>query len=127
MIEKQRDLTKKETLVKIQEGLKLLEKNSEIYMYVILLLHDFYFLVSVIRHDMQKKIRHCSNSFFMEVVSSLCFGQPNPPETDLIRELLNIVLAKEEKMTKEFSFSEKISDKIPVMRSFLLQLLLEHR
>lgn len=79
---------------------------------------------------MQKKIRKCSKSYFIEVVSSLCFGQPIPPDDDLIKELLNVVFAEgeEEIKTKEFSFSEKEStDNVPVIRSFLLQLLLEHR
>lgn len=64
----------------------------------------------------------------MEVVSSLCFGQSNPPNSELIEQLLNIVFEENEEKTKEFSFSEKDdSDKVPVMRSFLLQLLLEQR
>ena len=77
---------------------------------------------------MQNKIRGCCKFYFMEVVSTLCFGEPNPPDEELIKELLNIVFAEKNKSTKEFTFSEKdASDKIPVMRSFMLQLLLEHR
>ena len=63
----------------------------------------------------------------MEVVSSLCFGQPNPPEPALIKELLTVVFTEQDK-TKDFSYSDKEKvDKVPVIRSFLLQLLLEHK
>ena len=76
---------------------------------------------------MQKTIREYCKSFFMEVVSSLCFGQPNPPEPALIKKLLTIVFTEQD-MTKDFSYSDKEKvDKVPVIRSFLLQLLLEHK
>lgn len=76
---------------------------------------------------MQGKIRDCCKSYFMEVVSSLCFGQTTPPETALIKELLNVVFTEQDK-TKDFTYSDRQStDKVPVIRSFLLQLLLEHR
>ena len=76
---------------------------------------------------MQKTIREHCKFFFMEVVSSLCFGQPNPPEPALIKELLTGVFTEQDK-TKELSYSDKEKvDKVPVIRSFLLQLLLEHK
>ena len=63
----------------------------------------------------------------MAVVSSLCFGQTTPPEPELITELLNIVITEKNK-TKEFTYSEEEkTDEVPVIRSFLLQLLLEHK
>ena len=63
----------------------------------------------------------------MEVVSSLCFGQPNPPEPALIEKLLRILFT-EQGHTREFSYSDKEKvDNVPVIRSFLLQLLLEHK
>ena len=72
-------------------------------------------------------IRGLCHSFFMEVVSSLCFGQPTPPEDDLVRELLKIVVTQDNQ-TRDFSYSEKVDvDRVPVIRSFLLQLLMEHR
>ncbi|XP_019853235.1 PREDICTED: E3 ubiquitin-protein ligase RNF213-like [Amphimedon queenslandica] len=75
---------------------------------------------------MKEMLRECCKSYFMEVVSSLCFGQATPPEPDLISELLNIVITEQNK-TKEFTYSEEEkADKVPVIRSFLLQLLLEH-
>ena len=63
----------------------------------------------------------------MEVVSSLCFGQPTPPEENLVKELLKLVIT-ENNQTKELSYSDEVeTDRIPVIRSFLLQLLMEHR
>ena len=61
----------------------------------------------------------------MEVVSSLCFGQSEPPETDLVTEVLKLVIT-EGNETRNFTYSDK-TDKIPVIRSFLLQLLMEHK
>lgn len=64
----------------------------------------------------------------MEIVSSLCFGQPSLPDLDLISNLLNVVFTEQLDNTKEFSYkSEEKADKVPVIRSFLLQLLLEHK
>ena len=63
----------------------------------------------------------------MEVVSSLCFGQPTPPEENLVQELLKLVIT-EKNQTRELSYSDNVkTDRIPVIRSFLLQLLMEHR
>lgn len=68
--------------------------------------------------------------FFMELVSSLCFGQVTPPEQELVHLLLNIVFVEQHEQhgTKEFTYSEKAKiDSVPVIRSFLLQLLLEYK
>lgn len=62
----------------------------------------------------------------MELVSTLCFGQHDLPEPKLIEQLMNIVF-ESDNSTKDFTYSKKTeSDKQPVIRSFLLQLLLEH-
>ena len=61
----------------------------------------------------------------MELVSTLCFGQSKLPEPKLINRLMELVFTKE--TTKDFTYSEKeVADRVPVIRSFLLQLLLEH-
>ena len=70
-------------------------------------------------------IRESSKAFFIELVSTLCFGQPELPEPELVKHLLNIVF--KENSTKDFTYTEKAAaDRVPVIRSFLLQLLLEH-
>jgi len=64
----------------------------------------------------------------MEVISTLCFERNmlNPPEPDLIMMLMDIVFA--EKSTKILTpFKNEKADPVPVIRSHLLQLLLEFR
>ncbi len=67
--------------------------------------------------------RSCSN-FFIDIVSSLCFGDMEAPEPDLIKLLLDTVL--QDTQTSKFSPYNN-QDKTPTIRSFLLQLLLEHK
>ena len=73
-----------------------------------------------------KSIRKSCHVFFMELVSTLCFGQRGLPEPELVKRLMNIVFASDTD-TKAFTYSDKTAtDKHPVIRSFLLQLLLKH-
>ncbi len=62
----------------------------------------------------------------MEIISSLCFGSHTAPEPELAAMLLNTVFTEGQE-TKEFSYKEVKPDQAPVIRSFLLQLLLEHK
>ena len=67
----------------------------------------------------------------MEVVSNLCFGGHKPPEPDLIKMLMDTVFTeKSESMeveTRDITPYQVDPDDVPVVRSFLLQLLLEHK
>ena len=76
-------------------------------------------------------IRNSCRAFFMELVSTLCFGTHSAPEPSLIEMLINTVFTERQETevgTREFSpYHEAKSDKVPVIRSFLLQLLLEHK
>ena len=65
----------------------------------------------------------------MEVVSNLCFGGHKPPEPDLIKILMDTVFtAKEDSVgTRAMTPYDGDADQVPVVRSFLLQLLLEHK
>ena len=69
----------------------------------------------------------------MELISTLCFGGREPPEEELIQMLVNTVFTERQEIesvgmeTREFNYREDVRDKIPVIRSFLLQLLLEHK
>ena len=65
----------------------------------------------------------------MEVVSNLCFGGHKPPEPDLIKMLMDTVFtAKEDSVdTRDMTPYDVDADQVPVVRSFLLQLLLEHK
>jgi hypothetical protein len=82
-------------------------------------------------------IRKSCTNFFIEVVCGLCFGQSNPPDDDLVLMLLDIVFTKQGEEVKEGDmwrhgtrdftpFKDAHGDENPIIRSFLLQLLLEH-
>ena len=78
-------------------------------------------------------------------MSRLCFGQPTAPEDKLIIMLLDIVFTKQSEVeeggergelegaegklgTRNLTpFEDDVGDKQPVIRSILLQLLLEHK
>ncbi|XP_021363666.1 E3 ubiquitin-protein ligase rnf213-alpha-like isoform X2 [Mizuhopecten yessoensis] len=67
------------------------------------------------------------NSFFMEVVSQLCFADDTPPSDDIVQKLLSYITRSTDKgkvVTKEMTIFDDSIDPTPVLRSFLLQLLL---
>ena len=67
----------------------------------------------------------------MEVVSNLSFGGHKPPEADLIKMLMSTIFAEKKQdaslSTRDMTPYEADPDHVPVVRSFLLQLLLEHK
>ena len=67
----------------------------------------------------------------MELVSSLCFGGHSAPESDIIKMLISMVFTEGQEAevgTRNFSpYHEVRSDEVPIIRSFLLRLLLEHK
>ncbi len=66
------------------------------------------------------------HGYFLEVLSSLCFGQNELPEQNLIKKLLQIVFV--DKQTRMLTYKEKgRKDHKPTIRSLLLQLLLKYR
>ncbi|XP_070580814.1 E3 ubiquitin-protein ligase rnf213-alpha-like isoform X2 [Ptychodera flava] len=73
--------------------------------------------------------RQRCNAFFMEVVSRYCFAEGQAPEPELVTMLMGYVTRhREEKghQTRGFTpFQEDCIDPNPVVRSFLLQLLLK--
>ena len=75
--------------------------------------------------------RHCDN-FFLEVVSNLCFGRESAPEPELIEMLMKVVFTENQDnqlVTRQITHlgDQAMSDDEPVIRSSLLQLLLEHK
>ncbi|XP_078574614.1 E3 ubiquitin-protein ligase rnf213-alpha-like [Branchiostoma floridae x Branchiostoma japonicum] len=77
--------------------------------------------------------RRRSNAFFMDVVSMFCFADDTPPHQEVIHMLLGYIVRKvddtrPEARTKDFSlFKEDCVDRTPIIRSFLLQLLLRFK
>ena len=76
-----------------------------------------------------KALRSHSHVFFMEVVSTLCFGY-GTPEDRLIKELIDTVFLERTDAvvaTKELTYAETSTDSVPVIRSFLLKLLVDQK
>ncbi len=71
----------------------------------------------------KQKISKSCNRFFIEVVSSLCFGGMEVPEPELVKLLLDTVF-RDTQTSRLSPYNEQ--DDTPTIRSFLLQLLLEH-
>lgn len=71
-----------------------------------------------------KNFKKYCHSYFIEVVSTLCFGGLRAPEPDLIKMIMEVVFTKDMDMVSPMS-GGKI-DEVSVVRSSLLQLLLEH-
>ena len=82
-------------------------------------------------------IRSNCTKLYAEVVSTLCFGQSGAPEDELVKMLLDTVFPEPEEGTEvnpgtrnftPFALKPVIpSDEKPILHSFLLQLLLEHK
>lgn len=77
-----------------------------------------------------KQFKKDCQSYFLEVVSSLCFGGQSAPEEALIKMLMEVVFTENKDMdfaTREITHNpDAKTDEIPVVRSSLLQLLLDH-
>ena len=77
-----------------------------------------------------REVKKSCRVFFMEVVSDLCFKGEAAPEPKLVKMLLDTVfVGKDEPTTTQdlTPYKDGKPDKTPTIRSFLLQLLLEHR
>ncbi|CAC5361652.1 RNF213 [Mytilus coruscus] len=78
-----------------------------------------------------KDFRIRCNSFFMEVVSQLCFAEGTPPSPEVIKKLQSYIIGqseneREEKLvSKELTVFQDSIDPTPVVRSFLLQQLMQ--
>ena len=75
----------------------------------------------------------CCDVFLIKVVSSLCFSQQSAPEDDLIQKLLDLIFTETSQeegsvkiTTRELACKQK-KDETPIIRSFLLQMLLGHK
>lgn len=78
-----------------------------------------------------KNFRQRCNNFFMEVVSQLCFAEGTPPSQEVIKKLLSYIIGQSTRgtkmVTKELTVFQDSIDPTPVVRSFLLQHLLQTR
>eukprot|EP00058_Branchiostoma_floridae_P013669 XP_002599157.1 hypothetical protein BRAFLDRAFT_68766 [Branchiostoma floridae] len=114
--EPQNDFKSVKTMKKVERFLKSCNSQAGIK----------HFREAVEKHN---AYRRCCNSFFMELVSRFCFADGTPPEAGVVEMLLNYVVRREKEgtatQTKKFTpFEDDCIDQTPVIRSFLLQLLL---
>ncbi|XP_025032245.1 E3 ubiquitin-protein ligase RNF213-like, partial [Python bivittatus] len=79
------------------------------------------------------QFRKLCNSFFIDLVSTMCFKGNNPPEKAVIEELLNLMFVHKKILrgpeslhTKSLSPFDDVVDKTPVIRSVVLKLLLKY-
>ncbi len=79
--------------------------------------------------------RQRCNSFFMDIISQLCFANGSPPNHDVVERLMTYVTREAEKMDKKkLTQTKRLTvfqgdgiDPSPVIRSVLLQLLLQSK
>ncbi|XP_062976188.1 E3 ubiquitin-protein ligase RNF213-like [Elgaria multicarinata webbii] len=81
------------------------------------------------------QFRKFCNSFFIDLVSTMCFKDNEPPEKAVIQELLNLLFVHAKLLrgsgnstvhTKSLSPFDDVVDKTPVIRSVVLKLLLKY-
>ncbi|KAM4802731.1 LOW QUALITY PROTEIN: E3 ubiquitin-protein ligase RNF213-like [Urocitellus parryii] len=82
------------------------------------------------------QFRQMCNSFFMDLVSTMCFKDSTPPQKSVIDELLSLLFVRKELLrdapqryrehTKSLSPFDDAVDKTPVIRSVVLKLFLKY-
>ncbi|XP_026936735.1 E3 ubiquitin-protein ligase RNF213 isoform X2 [Sagmatias obliquidens] len=82
------------------------------------------------------RFRQMCNSFFVDLVSTMCFKDNSPPQKDVVNVLLSLLFVEKElfreasqrrrEHTKSLSPFDDVVDKTPVIRSVVLKLLLKY-
>ncbi|XP_053388236.1 E3 ubiquitin-protein ligase rnf213-alpha-like [Mercenaria mercenaria] len=78
-------------------------------------------------HDKLRDYQKRCNSFFMDIVSQLCFDENSVPSDEVIDQLLGYIFFKtfgQNQRTRDWTVFNTGIDPSPVFRSFLLQLLI---
>ena len=82
------------------------------------------------RNDAKKeyfKFISCCEKYFIEIITNFCFEQTydtKDPEPAMIDYLIECILVRGDSMKSITPFSKKGGDTVPVVRSYLLQLLI---
>ena len=63
----------------------------------------------------------------MEVVSTFCFGGQTTPEPELIKSLMKMLTEENDLLSPITEIGRSKGDKVSVVKSSLLQLLMEHK
>ena len=76
--------------------------------------------------EMNLFLRNCCR-YFMEVISTVCFGHDSAPKPALIQLLMQIIFTESKTRDLAPPFKTIKSDSKPTIRSSLLQLLLDYK
>ena len=72
-----------------------------------------------------------TSAFLMAVVSQLCFAGQEPPEPEAVKHIFSYVIRRVEGVatvqTQQLTLRDDQMDPSPVLRSFILRLLLKYR
>jgi len=101
------------------------------------ILNKVVWVVSLYRKEFEEhnQYKQRCNAFFMDLVSRLCFCGTIPPEKVVIKKLMAYVICEHKmaaggeqvKKTGHLALFKESIDPTPVVRSFLLQLLLKSK
>uniref|UniRef100_A0A4W2FDE0 E3 ubiquitin-protein ligase RNF213-like n=1 Tax=Bos indicus x Bos taurus TaxID=30522 RepID=A0A4W2FDE0_BOBOX len=77
------------------------------------------------------RFRQMCNSFFVDLVSTMCFKDNSPPQKEVVKDLLSLLFVEKAPQrccehTKSLSPFDDVVDKTPVIRSVVLKLLLKY-
>ena len=86
-------------------------------------------IVTLCRNEVVEyhKFIHCCEKYFIEIITNFCFEQTydsKDPDSDMIDFLIDCIFNKESSTKTLTPFSERGDDAAPVVRSYLLQLLM---
>ena len=85
--------------------------------------HYFYFSI-------RDKARNSCAKLFMEIISEIIFSASStmdePPEDKLVSELIKSVIPSTDSTQQLSPLTDSKADEVPVVRSYLLQLLLDY-
>ncbi|XP_015244846.1 PREDICTED: E3 ubiquitin-protein ligase RNF213 [Cyprinodon variegatus] len=78
--------------------------------------------------EQQSAIRHCCNSFFLEVVSRFCFAEGQEPEEGVVELLFSLLVSANGDVyrTRQLTPFMECVDNSPIVRSVLPKLLLQY-
>lgn len=81
-----------------------------------------------IKKEVLKEIKANCATFFVEVITFLCFGGSNIPESALVKLLIQTIFERDETRTQDITpFDDSKMDRKPTIRSFLMKLLMDYR
>ena len=129
------DFAKVDTTVLLEKTLSVMHMDLKAHFRFgpFYMIHDNYIKYLIYWRSQLKQIEESCITFYIDVISSLCFGQAGPPDEKLVDKLLQTVFtaskesgAKTSELTpflRSPDDDDTSGDDVPVIRSFLLQLL----